>query len=590
MPPPQHWTARSTTTRKKLADVGSGAQYLQIDLGSEKTVNSLLVMRDNANMRIYKGVVYRLSTTSDFSSGVTTVFHNDNDNLHGLGLGESTDTEYQETENGRYVRFAPVRARYVRLYSAGSDYDTGNRYREVLVGTQEAGTAPPPQVSNIIVPIAILQSRGDTHSPHTVDGLIDGNGLSRTPTVANLSSVTQSFARAAYSWATSTQGTPDYFADIRNRPDPQFILALDGHYNLSTLVIWGQFSSAIGNEASNFRVEFSTDGGATYSPNTETVQTHSTVGSNHARLSFAMPHQANYVRLTITNNAKGRGFSGSGGDRVALGEIRFIGFAVPGPMAEVITPNTITQSRGDTHSPHTVDGLIDGNGLSRTPTVANLSSVTQSFARAAYSWATSTQGTPDYFADTRDLPDPQFILALDGHYNLSVLVIWGQFSSAIGNEASNFRVEFSTDGGATYGSNTETVQTHSTVGSNNKRLSFARIRPGELRAAHDHQQREGPRVLRVQWRPGRAGRNPVHRFRRSRADGGGCSAGHAGGHERDAGFVGAGVHPERRHAELRGDRPPQRQRQSDGFGGDVYAERRLSRRRQLHLHGDGQHE
>ena len=126
-----------------LADAGDGAQYIQLDLGREKTVNSLLVLRDNADMRTYKGVVYQFSTSADFSAGVTTVFHNDNDDLHGLGLGESTDTAYQETGNGRTVRFAPVSARYVRLYSAGSNYDNTNRYREVLVGTAQAGTAAP---------------------------------------------------------------------------------------------------------------------------------------------------------------------------------------------------------------------------------------------------------------------------------------------------------------------------------------------------------------------------------------------------------------------------------------------------------------
>ena len=125
------------------ASVGTGAQYLQLDLGREKRVNSLLVLRDNANMRTYRGVVYQLSTTADFSADVTTVFHNDNDDLHGLGLGASTDTAYQETANGRYVRFAPLTARYVRLYSAGSNYDNTNRYREVLVGTAQAGTAAP---------------------------------------------------------------------------------------------------------------------------------------------------------------------------------------------------------------------------------------------------------------------------------------------------------------------------------------------------------------------------------------------------------------------------------------------------------------
>ena len=223
-----------------VADVGSGAQYLQIDLGSEKSVNSLLVMRDNADMRIYKGVVYRLSTTADFSSGVTAVFHNDNDNLHGLGLGESTDTEYQETENGRYVRFAPVSARFVRLYSAGSNYDTANRYREVLVGTQEAGTGVPPQVIGpvaepLIAPTAIAQTQGNSRTDYgfNIDNLIDGDGLSATPTTLNLDTVTHNSSNTDSFWVTSTEGGPDYFGDSRDLPNPQFTLTLDGLYSLS---------------------------------------------------------------------------------------------------------------------------------------------------------------------------------------------------------------------------------------------------------------------------------------------------------------------------------------------------------------------
>ena len=88
-------------------------------------------------------------------------------------------------------------------------------------------------------------------------------------------------------------------------------------------MIWGY--GGITNEASDFTVEFSTDGGNSYSAATETVQTSGLVGNDHARLSFGMAHEANFVRLTITNNAEGRGFPGSGGGRVGLGEIRFVG-------------------------------------------------------------------------------------------------------------------------------------------------------------------------------------------------------------------------------------------------------------------------
>ena len=110
-------------------------------------------------------------------------------------------------------------------------------------------------------------------------------------------------------------------------PSPQFTLTLDGPYSLSALVVWG-LSTNPGNEASDFAVEFSTDAGNSYSTATETVQTSGLVGNDHARLSFGQAHEANFVRITITNNAKGRGFPGLGGDRVGLGEIRFVGRAV----------------------------------------------------------------------------------------------------------------------------------------------------------------------------------------------------------------------------------------------------------------------
>ena len=330
----------------EMANAGDGAQYVQIDLGAVKTVNSLLVMRDDANARTYKGVVYRLSETANFSSGVTTVFHNDNDNLHDLRLGESTDGEYEETENGRYVRFAPARARYVRLYSSGSDRDDSNRYREVLVGTEEAGTARPPLpvsiavTERIVTPTAIAQTAGDTLSGYAfaVGNLIDGVGLSETPTVDNLDSVT-SGTSDSHVWVTGSQGSPHYFSNSNN-PDPQFRLTLDGPHTLMALVVWGYQGSA--NEATDFTVEFSTDGGQSYVA-TETVQTSALLGAAGAagagRLEFDETHEANHVRLTITSNARVRGFSTVGGDRVGMSEIRFVATAEPTETASVAAAN-----------------------------------------------------------------------------------------------------------------------------------------------------------------------------------------------------------------------------------------------------------
>ena len=179
----------------------------------------------------------------------------------------------------------------------------------------------------LIAPTAIAQTAGDTLTTFVVDHLIDGSGLSATPTLGNFASVTHDSSASANWWLTFTQGSPSYFADSRNRPDPQFTLTLDGLYSLSALVVWG-LSTNHGNEASNFRVEFSSDGGVTYSSATETLGLDRRTDGTAVRLSFGDEREANFVRLTITNNAKGRGFPGAGGDRVALGEIRFAGSAV----------------------------------------------------------------------------------------------------------------------------------------------------------------------------------------------------------------------------------------------------------------------
>ena len=319
----------------------------------------------------------------------------------------------------------------------------------------------------VITPTAIAQTQGDslTSFGYAIDNLINGSGLSDTPTAANLDTLTHSFGPTSV-WVTQTQGDPTYFEDPSGHPDPQFTLTLDGPYSLSALAIWGYGGNT--NEASDFTVEFSTDGGNSYSAAAETVMTSGLVGNDHARLAFDVAHETNFVRLTITNNAKGRGFPGSGGDRVGLGEIRFVGSAV-----EVITPRAIAQTQGDSLTGFSVaiDNLIDGSGLSDTPTTANLDTVTHDSGPTANYWATHTQGAPSYFEDPRGHPHPQFTLTLDGPYSLSALVVWG-LSTNPGNEASDFAVEFSTDGGNSYSSATETLSLDNTTGGSAARLSF----------------------------------------------------------------------------------------------------------------------
>ena len=82
-----------------------------------------------------------MSTTSDFTSNVTTVYNTDNDNSVGEGTG--TEPGFTESKMGREVFFPPVTARYVRLWSSDPTHHD-NRYVEVEVygmGNPAAGMA-----------------------------------------------------------------------------------------------------------------------------------------------------------------------------------------------------------------------------------------------------------------------------------------------------------------------------------------------------------------------------------------------------------------------------------------------------------------
>ena len=133
--------------RNAAWDIGPKAtsRYRQVDIGGPWNIDSLRVWHELSDSRRvrYKDVVFRISTTADFSSDVTTVFNNDLDNS--LGLGAGTDGEYDETETGKIVHFPQTRARYIRLHTYGNIYDDQNRLLEVMVGQrapQDLSEAP----------------------------------------------------------------------------------------------------------------------------------------------------------------------------------------------------------------------------------------------------------------------------------------------------------------------------------------------------------------------------------------------------------------------------------------------------------------
>ena len=492
--------------------VGDGKKYAQIDLGRSRWMDSLRVWHNYSDIRRYRDVIFQLSDDATFGSGVTTVFNNDLDNSSGLGAG--TDGEYDETVTGKIVHFAPVRVRYVRLYSNGNTKNRGNHYVEIMVGQSsksrdlergatsaprlqsvvvygntltltydedlDTGSVPAaidfavtvngteasladtdavrvsgrtvtvtlvsavtaeqvvtvsytvpatspirgtsgngndvaaslmdravdnetivvvePVVEQVITPTVIAQTRGNSRTDYDfhIDNLIDGSGLSDTPTTSNLDTVTHDSGSTANYWLTQTQGSPSYFADSRDLPVPQFTLTLDKRYSLSSLVIWGAGGNT--NDASDFTVEFSTDGGNSYSTATETVQTSGLVGNDHARLSFGQTHEANFVRLTITNNAKGRGFPGSGGDRVGLGEIRFVGSAVASnapPVAMAGSLVTLLNTAG-TLVLSTLASDAEGGTLSYAVTQPSNGSVSRTGAVVTYTPNTDHHGTDSF--------------------------------------------------------------------------------------------------------------------------------------------------------------------------------------------------
>jgi hypothetical protein len=107
-------------------------QWVQIDLGEQAKLSYVLVWHFHEQPVVFHDVIVQVSNDPNFVDGVTTVYNNDIDNSAGLGIGK--DREYFETNEGRLMDAKGAKARYVRLYSAGSTYtDPLNRYTEVEV-------------------------------------------------------------------------------------------------------------------------------------------------------------------------------------------------------------------------------------------------------------------------------------------------------------------------------------------------------------------------------------------------------------------------------------------------------------------------
>jgi hypothetical protein len=112
-------------------EMGSGTQWVQIDLGKPAEINAVYVWHFHAQQRVYLGMVVQVSDDPDFISGVTTIYNNDVKNLSGRGAGK--DKAYIETNQGRLLDAKAAKGRYVRLYSNGNSANPANHYIEVEV-------------------------------------------------------------------------------------------------------------------------------------------------------------------------------------------------------------------------------------------------------------------------------------------------------------------------------------------------------------------------------------------------------------------------------------------------------------------------
>jgi hypothetical protein len=112
-------------------ELGPGKQWVQIDLGAPYEIYAVLFWHFHNMPRVYFDVIVQLADDAAFTKNVRTIFNNDHDNTSGLGAG--SDMNYVETSEGRLVDAKGAIARYVRLYSNGSNANDLNHYVEVEV-------------------------------------------------------------------------------------------------------------------------------------------------------------------------------------------------------------------------------------------------------------------------------------------------------------------------------------------------------------------------------------------------------------------------------------------------------------------------
>lgn len=111
--------------------------YAQFDLGKRYDISSIKMWRYWADSRNYAPTAIVVSDSSNAkwtAENATVIYSSDKDNIYGFGAG--TDEGYAETAAGKEFPCS-VTGRYVRIYSNGSNVNSGNHLVEFEVYGEE---------------------------------------------------------------------------------------------------------------------------------------------------------------------------------------------------------------------------------------------------------------------------------------------------------------------------------------------------------------------------------------------------------------------------------------------------------------------
>ena len=169
-----------------------------------------------------------------------------------------------------------------------------------------------------MTPLSVVSSTAATDF-FPVSQLLSSSGL----TIGNYLTTDDVGGTSTRSWVTNAPGgfPSDYYANGTQPPELTFFL--DDTYTLTDIAVWG-YSQGLNNDAKTLELEFSTDGGVTFSGLESLTKPRFTGSSFVHKLPFSQERIANAVRVTIVDNYYGAA-GDSGGDRVGLDEVRFIG-------------------------------------------------------------------------------------------------------------------------------------------------------------------------------------------------------------------------------------------------------------------------